>query len=139
MPKGIKGFQKGHKRFAGILFGQGQVAHHKKGNKSPIWKGGNKKSKRRWLVNNRDKARLYTIRRRAKIKSVGGSFTLGEWNNLKAQYNWTCPCCLKQEPTIKLEADHIIPLAKMGSNNIENIQPLCRLCNAKKHTQIIEY
>ena len=54
-------------------------------------------------------------------------------------YNWTCPCCKKQEPEIKLTEDHIIPLKKGGSDNIENIQPLCGNCNSKKHLTIKKY
>lgn len=77
--------------------------------------------------------------RRARITQVGGSFTLGEWTNLKAQYNWTCPDCLKKEPEIKLTIDHIVPVSKGGSNNIENIQPLCGSCNSKKGTKIIHF
>lgn len=68
-----------------------------------------------------------------------GSHTLGEWETLKAQYNWTCPSCGKKEPEIKLTEDHIIPISRGGSNNIENIQPLCGPCNSKKYTNIIRY
>ena len=82
---------------------------------------------------------FYEKRRKARKRGNGGSYTFDEWENLKAQYNWTCPCCKKAEPEIKLTVDHIIPLSRGGSNNIENIQPLCRGCNSKKRTKVIKY
>jgi hypothetical protein len=78
-------------------------------------------------------------RRREKVRNAEGSHTQGEWELLKIQYGFTCPCCKQQEPTIKLTEDHIIPLSKGGSNFIENIQPLCLRCNVKKFTKIIKY
>lgn len=82
---------------------------------------------------------VYLRNTRAKRKLAEGSFTVGEWENLKKQYGFRCPSCLKIEPEIKLSIDHIIPLSLGGSNYIENIQPLCVPCNVKKHTKIIKY
>lgn len=97
---------------------------------NPMWKGGISTYKRKLYLNNR---------RRAMKFGAEGSHNEGEWENLKAQYNWTCPSCLKREPEICLTEDHIIPLVKGGSDNIENIQPLCRSCNSRKHTNIVKY
>lgn len=68
-----------------------------------------------------------------------GTHTFGEWETLKAQYDWTCPACKKREPEIKLTEDHIIPLSRGGSDNIENIQPLCMPCNLRKTTRTVRY
>ena len=104
------------------------MSEAKKSKKHPNWKGGISKDKQH-----------YGRERRIRKLNATGFHTLGEWENLKAQYNWTCPGCGKKEPKIKLEEDHVIPLTKGGSDNIENIQPLCRSCNAKKYTKIIKY
>ena len=94
------------------------------------WKGGIATYGRKLFLN---------ARRRARKRNAEGSHTYGEWERLKAQYNWTCPACGRSEPEIKLTEDHIVPLSRGGSDNIENIQPLCRSCNSKKHTKVIKY
>lgn len=72
--------------------------------------------------------------RNSRIARNGGFHSKGEWETLKAQYDWKCPSCLKKEPDIKLTKDHIVPLLRGGSDNIENLQPLCQPCNSKKGT-----
>lgn len=126
--------EKMRKRFKGIPLSEEHkkklsIAHKGKftGEQHHRWKGGYENT----LMNNR--------KRRILKKGNGGSHTLGEWQTLKAQYNYTCPCCKKSEPEIKLTEDHIIPISKGGSNNIENIQPLCYSCNSRKQANIIKY
>ena len=118
----------------------------KRGDK-PKWAGKKRESmsgKLHWnwqggLEKNKEHRKILQQNREARKRENGGSHTLGEWENLKAQYNWTCLMCGKSEPEIKLTEDHIIPISKGGSNNIENIQPLCGSCNSKKKTKIIVF
>jgi 5-methylcytosine-specific restriction endonuclease McrA len=98
---------------------------------APNWKGGVTKNPNYYAVSSR--------KRRTTKFGNGGGHTVAEWELLKAQYDWKCPACGRLEPEIKLTADHIIPVVKGGSNNIENIQPLCRPCNSRKHTDTIQY
>lgn len=101
------------------------------GEKNANWKGGISKTK---AYKN-----FYKKQYKVNRKSASGSHTFGEWELLKKQYNNTCVCCNKEEPKIVLTRDHIIPLSKGGSNNIENIQPRCRSCNSRKHTKMTSY
>lgn len=74
-----------------------------------------------------------------KLRGVSGTHTKLEWAQVKASQNYKCLCCGRSEPDIELTKDHVIPLAKGGTDNIENIQGLCRNCNSKKAVQEIDY
>jgi len=107
--------------------------------------------KRLWVKNNLDKSRrtkkayrqahpeahrAEENKRRASIAGVGGFFTVKEWKDLCKKYHNKCLCCKKCR---KLTADHVIPVSKGGTSNIDNIQPLCGPCNSSKGTKIIDY
>lgn len=104
------------------------------GNRAFNWKGGLSKNKEymNWCWGKR--------KRLKKVLSKNDSFhTFEEWSLLKEQYGFICLACNRSEPEIKLTEDHIVPLSKGGSDDIENIQPLCQSCNSKKFTKTIKY
>lgn len=74
--------------------------------------------------------------RKHRQRGNGGSYTNAEWNALCARYDNRCLCCGVKT---KLTVDHVIPVIHGGSSSIDNIQPLCALCNSKKGTQTIDY
>ncbi len=92
-----------------------------------------------YRLKNPDRFRFFVKLYKARRRGADGSHTREEWENLKAKYNWTCPSCKRREPDISLTEDHVIPLSKGGSNNIENLQPLCRSCNTSKGTNSNRY
>lgn len=92
-----------------------------------------------WRKNNPWAARLIRHRRRCRIAKLVDTLTASEWIALLEKYGYKCLKCGKQAPDIVLSIDHVVPIAKGGSNTIENVQPLCTRCNAKKFTKIIDY
>ncbi|EKD05931.1 HNH endonuclease [Arthrospira platensis C1] len=46
--------------------------------------------------------------------------------------NFTCQSCGKTNKEARLTIDHIIALARGGSNDLSNLQTLCWECNRKK-------
>jgi hypothetical protein len=71
-----------------------------------------------------------TQRRRTAKTNAGGAYTSAQWIALCDKYGNACLCCHKKR---KLTADHVIPVSKGGTSNIDNIQPLCGPCNSRKN------
>ncbi len=58
----------------------------------------------------------------------------GLWWSVLARDNWICCSCGRssKEEGIILEVDHIIPRSKGGTDDLDNLQTLCKKCNAGK-------
>lgn len=131
MPKGV------YKRTASMKKRQ------QNGKMNSSWKGGisldKKKYMKEWVINNRERKRFHLLKRVHLLRNAIGGYSYEDWVSMKERYRNTCPSCLRKEPDIKLTVDHIVPISKGGTNCIENLQPLCKSCNAKKYTKIIKY
>lgn len=101
----------------------------------PAWNKGMRTSDspktEKWAVDN---ARRHKFRMAAK-----GRHSELDWEELKRTFDGMCLCCKRKEPETRLTKDHIVPLSMGGSDRIDNVQPLCLSCNAKKNKSVIDY
>ena len=89
---------------------------------------------RRWQRKDGNSSNAIRRRRAAKIGN-GGSHTEAQWQAMVARYDGRCLCCGNIPSGVwpdVLTRDHVIPLKHGGTDDIENIQPLCNLCNVTK-------
>jgi 5-methylcytosine-specific restriction endonuclease McrA len=82
-------------------------------------------------VRHREAGRRREARERAG-KSLG-HHSRAEWLALLEAVGHRCVRCGRKD---RLTRDHVIPLSKGGDDRIENIQPLCHWCNARKGARV---
>lgn len=95
-----------------------------------------RQKRRDWAEKNPVKARALKAKRRALEHGSGGTYTEAEWQAILDKYGHKCLRC---GATDNLTADHVLPLARGGSNTADNLQPLCMDCNRRKHDKHIDY
>lgn len=89
-----------------------------------------------WKRDNPERVASYKHHRRAMKLENGGEFTKEEWENLCEKHGNRCLRCGKKR---KLTVDHVLPISLGGSNDISNLQPLCKDCNCCKGNKHIDY
>lgn len=103
------------------------------------WNKNNKEKRKvtkdKWRANNKEKtnflARLYLYRK----KGAGGYPTFKQVNELYERYFGLCVYCHINKATT---LDHVIPISRNGSNNIENLMPACLSCNSSKGGKLLK-
>lgn len=84
----------------------------------------------------RKKQRHWNKIRTYQVRGATGKHTLKQWEELKRKCGYKCQHCGRSESIVALTRDHIVPIARGGSNDISNIQPLCKKCNSSKHNKL---
>lgn len=90
---------------------------------------------RAWCAANPDKTRVRGRNRRARKRKAEGRHTAADIARIRADQKDRCMIC-----AIDLDGgghvDHVIPLARGGSNWPENLQLLCAHCNCSKGAKL---
>lgn len=77
------------------------------------------------------KSTEYSHRRRSRALEAGGTWTADQIAALFQRQRGRCACC-REKLGHSYHRDHIVPLARGGSNDITNIELLCAPCNLNK-------
>lgn len=65
------------------------------------------------------------------------SLSKGKKFDILSRDNFTCVYCGRSAPAVKLEVDHLIPVAKGGTNEHSNLVTACEDCNRGKRDKIL--
>lgn len=79
-----------------------------------------------------EKVRQWVNQRRAVLLQAPGRVTIGGFWEKCEQLGWLCSYCPVILTKKTATMDYVIPLSGGGSNDIVNIVPACRPCNARK-------
>ena len=92
-----------------------------------------------WKKANRDKCRAYCLNYLSRLKGAEGTFNETHIQAILEQQSYRCagPHC-RIDLLRSYHVDHIIPLARGGTNWPDNLQILCKDCNQSKHAQLME-
>lgn len=87
--------------------------------------------KRNWYSNHPEQNREIKASNKANRRGASGKFTELQIKDLLIKQKHKCVSCACDIKT-SFHRDHIYPISKGGTNDISNIQLLCKSCNTKK-------
>jgi 5-methylcytosine-specific restriction endonuclease McrA len=78
---------------------------------------------------------VYQQNRRKRAVAAGGKLSPNIRHKLIGLQRGKCACCRADLKKIKMNLDHIMPLALGGAHSDENVQLLCQPCNNQKYSK----
>jgi 5-methylcytosine-specific restriction endonuclease McrA len=92
------------------------------------------KKMRAWRKANPEKVQVWVRNRRAKLKGLAGTHTIEDILSLMDSQRGKCVYC-RVDISKSYQVDHIVPVARGGSNDKGNLQLLCKACNLDKRAK----
>lgn len=105
-----------------------------------LWAAANKDKRaaatKRYRKRRPDMARLQRQVRYARKRAAGPTISTALWRDICKLYGNVCLRCGLDKP---LTIDHITPVSLGGTNDLDNLQPLCGSCNSWKRQRVIDF
>lgn len=73
-----------------------------------------------------------TLGERARREGAEPRLTREEWDAVLSHFGQACAYCGAGG---RLTLDHMVPLRRGGTHDVENVVPACLSCNSRKHTK----
>lgn len=93
-------------------------------------------SRKRWADKNKKQLAARAAARKQRVEDAPGHHTQKEWRHVRdVVYGGHCA---EEDSSCKggITKDHIVPLLMGGSEDPDNLQPLCRSHNSRKSTKV---
>jgi 5-methylcytosine-specific restriction endonuclease McrA len=87
-----------------------------------------------YIKNNPEKIAARNAKSHARRIKAPGTYTADDVKALMALQRGLCAAC-RCSIRLRFEVDHVMPLARGGSNDRKNLQLLCRSCNRRKQAK----
>ena len=101
------------------------------------WAGGidPAESRKRWAQKNKAKLQAMKKARQLRELNAPGSHTPEQWAEVKKAYGHQCA---EKDESCRgsITKDHVVPLIMGGSQDPDNLQPLCRSHNSRKSRRV---